>query len=247
MAKNKNVGKPRNYTLTSGVVRFSRSKMYHKKAIYKFLKKTTPKKVEAKKPTFVEKKVGGAKNGGTRMVRVRQLKNNYPTMDRRLRRAIKKPERLSRKVRPSLTPGTIAVVLSGAHKGKRVVVLKELSSAMLLISGPFKLNSCPVRRVNQRYLLATSTKLDISSVKVPEHVNDDYFRRARAAKKPAGDVFEAKKEDFKPSEQRKKDQVEVDKQLLSAIKKHPEASLLKQYLKKTFGLGKGQFPHQMKF
>lgn len=45
MAKNKNAGKPRNYTLESGVYRFGRSKMYHKKAVYKFLKKKTAKKV----------------------------------------------------------------------------------------------------------------------------------------------------------------------------------------------------------
>ena len=45
MAKNKNVGKPRNYALQSGVYRFGKSKTYHKKAVYKFLKKTAPKKV----------------------------------------------------------------------------------------------------------------------------------------------------------------------------------------------------------
>ena len=46
MVKNKNVGKPRNYALEGGVYRFSRSKMYHKKAVYKFLKKKTAKKVK---------------------------------------------------------------------------------------------------------------------------------------------------------------------------------------------------------
>ena len=46
MAKNKNVGKPRNYALESGVYRFGRSATYHKKAIYKFAKKkATPKAV----------------------------------------------------------------------------------------------------------------------------------------------------------------------------------------------------------
>lgn len=35
--------KPRNYDLGNGVYRFSRSRMYHKKAIYKFLDKKTPK------------------------------------------------------------------------------------------------------------------------------------------------------------------------------------------------------------
>ena len=39
------VGRARNAPLESGVYKYSRSKMYHKKAIYKFTKKTTPKAV----------------------------------------------------------------------------------------------------------------------------------------------------------------------------------------------------------
>merc|ERR1711944_210258 len=58
MVKNKNAGKPRNYALEGGVHRFGRSKMYHKKAVYKFLKKKTAKKAAPKKPAFVEKKIG---------------------------------------------------------------------------------------------------------------------------------------------------------------------------------------------
>merc|ERR1711862_110556 len=70
------------------------------------------------------------------------------------------------------------------------------------------------------------TKVDVSGVKVPDHINDAYFKRAAAAKKAAaasgkkeGDIFESKKEEYKPSEQRKTDQVAVDKQLLEAVKK----------------------------
>ena len=32
-------------------------------------------------------------------------------------------------------------------------------------------------RVNQRFLLATSTKIDVSGVKVPDNINDKYFAR----------------------------------------------------------------------
>lgn len=82
MAKNKNKGQPRNYTLESGVARFGKSLTYHKKAIYKFLKKKTAKKPSGVKPAFIKKEIGGAKNGGSRMVRVRKLANNYPTQDK---------------------------------------------------------------------------------------------------------------------------------------------------------------------
>ena len=50
MAKNKNAGKPRNYALECGVYRFGRSKMYHKKAIYKFNKKKAAVKVRLTDP-----------------------------------------------------------------------------------------------------------------------------------------------------------------------------------------------------
>jgi large subunit ribosomal protein L6e len=45
-AENKKRGKPRNYDLGNGVYRFSRSRMYHKKALYKFTGKKTEKKVQ---------------------------------------------------------------------------------------------------------------------------------------------------------------------------------------------------------
>merc|ERR1712018_42955 len=96
-----------------------------------------------------------------------------------------------------------------------------------------KLNGCPMRRINQRYLLATQTSVNISAVKVPDNVNDDYFKRAKApkAKKTeGGDIFTAKKEEYKPSDARKADQENVDKQVLEAIK-HPEGASLKAYMK----------------
>ena len=89
-------------------------------------------------------------------------------------------------------------------------------------------------------------------MKVDDKINDEYFRRIKAdsGKKTAkkdGDIFEAKKEEYNPSEQRKADQQTVDKQILAVIAKHPEAPMLKAYLKHTFSLSKGQFPHQMVF
>jgi len=243
-------GRPRNYKLESGVYRYSRSAMYGKKAIYKFVKKTTPKAAVAKKDTFVEKKIGGAKNGGTRMVRVKSLKADYPLIKKAAKGTSKNFfSKHKRTVRSSLSAGTVAIILAGAHKGKRVVVLKQLASGLLLISGPFALNGCPLRRVNQAYLVATKTKLDIASVKVPENVDDAYFKRAKKAKagKKEGDIFESKKEEYKPSEQRKTDQAAVDKQLMEVLSKHAEAKVLKQYLRSPFGLSKGEHPHKMVF
>merc|ERR1711894_821053 len=196
-------GKPRNYALESGVYRFGRSTTYHKKAIYKFAKKKAVKKTVTKTPIFVEKKVGGAKNGGTRMVRVKKLANDYPTVDAAPKgTSVNFFSKHKRSVRSSLVPGTVAIVLAGVHKGKRVVVLKQLETGLLLVTGPFKLNGTPLRRVNQRFLVATTTKIDVSGVKVPDNINDKYFARVKAEKgaKKDGEIFDAKKEEYKPSE-----------------------------------------------
>merc|ERR1739846_118666 len=194
------------------------------------------KAAPAKKPIFVEKKVGGAKNGETRMVRVKKLANDYPTLDAAPKgTSVNFFSKHVRKVRASLAPGAIAIVL------------KQLGTGLLLITGPHKLNGCPLRRINQRYLLATSAKVDLAGVAVPENVNDKYFARVKAEKaaKKEGDIFDAKKEAYKPSEQRKKDQVTVDTQVLEAIKKHGDGKVLKQYLRASFALSKGQYPHNM--
>merc|ERR1711946_9865 len=124
------------------------------------------------------------------------------------------------KLRASIAPGVVAIVLAGVHKGKHVVVLKQLASGLLVVTGPMSLNGCPMRRINQRFIIAAKTK-------------------------KGGDIFDAKKEEYKPSDQRKADQAAVDKQVLAAIKSNKEALLLKQYLKSSFALSKGQFPHNM--
>eukprot|EP00088_Acartia_fossae_P022786 TRINITY_DN238_c0_g1_i1.p1 TRINITY_DN238_c0_g1~~TRINITY_DN238_c0_g1_i1.p1 ORF type:complete len:250 (-),score=100.06 TRINITY_DN238_c0_g1_i1:123-872(-) len=249
MAKNKNKGSPRNYALASGVMRFSKASMYHKKAIFKFAKKKTAKAVAQKKAVFVEKKIKGDKNGGTRMVRVKKLANNYPTAAKAPRcKTASAFKSHARKLRSSLKPGVVAILLGGVHKGKHVVVLKQLASGLLLVTGPMAINGCPMRRINQNFVIATQTSIDISNVKIPDTINDEYFARAKATKtKKEGEIFEAKKEVYAPSEQKKKDQAELDKQIVAAVKAHSEGALLRQYLKTKFGLTKGQYPHNMVF
>lgn len=63
----------------------------------------------------------------------------------------------------------------------------------LFLTGPFKINGVPLRRVNQSYVIVTSTKVDISGVNV-EKVDDKYFvKKAEKRKKKGGEFFEAEK------------------------------------------------------
>ncbi|CAG7709898.1 unnamed protein product [Allacma fusca] len=255
-AKVKKQGKTgghRNPVLVPGVHRFGRSTEYHKKGLWAKRNIKNPKKVQEKKPLTVSKPVGGDKNGKTRLVIQLKSKRYYPTAKANLRRKKQRTGIVHRtKLRGSLVPGAIVILVAGRHAGKRAVFLKQLSSGLLLITGPFKLNGVPLRRVNQRYVIATSTRLDISKVTLPAQINDDYFRRDKKAARKArkdqqGDIYAAPKQQYVVSDVRKKDQPEVDKAILGVVKAQPEKKLLLKYLGSPFSLGSGQFPHRMKF
>eukprot|EP00047_Mylnosiga_fluctuans_P001315 m.219743 g.219743 ORF g.219743 m.219743 type:complete len:240 (+) comp10236_c0_seq1:70-789(+) len=232
---------PRNKTIPGGVARYSRSQIYQKKALYK-VKKATDKKTTPAAAATKTVQVKGAKNGGTRVVAVQKASKFYPVVD------VPKPvanhkHAKAATLRASITPGTVLVLLAGPHRGKRVVFLKQLPSGLLLVTGPFKINGVPLKRVNQAYVLATSTKVDISKVNVDAKFTDAYFKAAEAAK-PAGITEGAEKPKKVVADGRKADQKAVDAQLLPLVKGVPHLSA---YLSSVFTLTKGQYPHALKF
>lgn len=247
-------GKPRNYDLGNGIVRFSKTSMFHKKAKYRFVGKKNPKAEKPKKPVTVVKKIGGEKNGGTRTVLIQKRRNFYPTQDKLPKHAHHKTfSKHVRHTRPNLTPGTVLILLAGRHSGKRVVLVAVLPSGLLLVTGPFAFNSTPLRRVSQRFVIGTSTKVDLGDFKLPEHLNDSYFKKnkkstKRSVKRKEGeDIFAAKKEKYVPSAQRKEDQKTVDASVIAAIGKREDKKTLRDYLKATFGLRSSQYPHRLHF
>ncbi|KAF9597876.1 hypothetical protein IFM89_021961 [Coptis chinensis] len=114
----------RNPDLIRGIGKYSRSKMYHKRGLWAIKAKNGgvfprhDKKVEETKPTEKPPKF-------------------YPADD------VKKPfvnkrKHQPTKLRPSITPGTVLIILAGRFQGKRVVFLNQLSSGLLLVTGSQK-------------------------------------------------------------------------------------------------------------
>jgi len=150
------------------------------------------------------------------------------------------PVRNAPKVRSNLTAGTVVILIAGRFRGKRAVVLKSLSSGLLLINGPYSTNGIPLRRVNQRYVIATSTKVDLKGVDVSK-INDDFFKREVVSGKK--DVLPAEKTSTTVSAARKAAQTTVD----AALSKNITDPLLVSYLKAKFSLKNADKPHAMKF
>jgi large subunit ribosomal protein L6e len=98
----------------------------------------------------------------------RKYKNNqntwYPAEDEKKRFTRKSNQPRPSAGRKSITPGTVVILLSGPHRGRRAVALKTLASGNLLVSGPYAINGVPLKRVNPSYVIATSTKVALDGV-----------------------------------------------------------------------------------
>merc|ERR1712183_131981 len=126
------------------------------------------------------------------------------------------------KTRKSVQPGVIAILLAGVHQGKHVVILKALESGLILVCGPMRVNGCPMRRVDQRYIIATKTSSLFSNEKKD-------------------------KEKYAPSEERKKLTAEVESQVIAVIEKLPDSQTMFKYICSKFFLQNGDYPHKMIF
>jgi large subunit ribosomal protein L6e len=128
-----------------------------------------------------------------------------------------------------------------------VVLLKTLPQGTLLVTGPFKVNGVPLRRVNARYVIATKTTVSldgIDSATLDKVGGEGYFARDKKGNQEAFFAQGEKPAKKEVSSVRAEDQKAVDKALLSTIKKDP---LLQGYLSSTFSLRKGDRPHEMVF
>ena len=117
--------KPRNSTLPGGISRFGRATIYKKRALYKRKKVATNAAIKEVVTTKV-KPVGGDKNGKERTVPLKKESRFYPTEDVKVPLKHRKAPRPT-KLRSSLTPGTIVILLAGNHRGK--VIYQQMFSS----------------------------------------------------------------------------------------------------------------------
>ncbi|KAL0219252.1 hypothetical protein P9112_004905 [Eukaryota sp. TZLM1-RC] len=129
------------------------------------------------------------------------------------------------KLRHPIVPGSVLILLAGRFRGKRVVFLKQMESGLLLVTGPYKVNGVPLRRINQAFVMPTSTKVELPAINLDKYT-DDYFKK--------GDLDAGRIEDQK----------QVDAQVLGAVKEVP---FLKDYLRCAFTLNNGDHPHRLRF
>jgi large subunit ribosomal protein L6e len=61
-------------------------------------------------------------------------------------------------------------------------MLKQINDT-ILITGPFKINGVPLRRVNPAYVIATSTKIDLSSASLSLDKFDEAYFKVKKEKK----------------------------------------------------------------
>jgi len=191
---------------------------------------------------MVAKTIGGAKNGGKREVAEKKAPKYYPADD--VPAKVKGSGAGVAKLRKSITPGTVLILLAGRFRGKRVVFLKQLPSGLLLVTGPYAVNGVPLRRVNQAYVIATSTTVSVAGIQVSKF-DDSYFGKASKAKKgkkgkKGEEMFAEAEETNELKPERVADQKTVD----DALKLD---TMVSKYLKTRFSLSKRDAPHKMCF
>lgn len=112
----------RNPELVPGIRRFGSARMSQKRSTYKFSKLGLGKSTARVVPQRADKMEG----------------KYYAADDTKVALRSHKGAAKPAKLRKSIRPGTVVIVLAGRFRGKRVIVLGQLKSGMLLVTGQLR-------------------------------------------------------------------------------------------------------------
>ena len=111
-----------------------------------------------------------------------------------------------------------------------------------MVTGPYKVNGVPLKRVNQAYAIATKTKVNVSAaVPLVEKIDEKKFFAVNDVERKSFFEDNADKSKRVP-EERKTLQKNVDTKILEVVKSTPH---MKHYLANRFALKNGDKPHSM--
>ena len=162
---------------------------------------------------------------------LKSRKNWYPVTTTKQHFIRKSKEKPQSKLRKDLEEGQIVILLSGRFRGKRVV------------TGPYKYNGVPLKRVNAAYVIPTKTKINVKGV--ADKITDDLFKKVDVKRESEKDFFEENEvKKGRITNERKDAQNSVDTAVKKAVDEVPE---LKNYLRCRFALKNGDKPHLMNF
>lgn len=183
---------------------------------------------------------------------------------------------VQRKLRKSIEVGKIAIILAGKHMGKRCIITKILPSGLVVVTGPYAINGVPIKRIDPRYLIVTSTnifsidnmgRLKENFVTKAEQIDDSLFLKPKEIKARQKKLLKKKEEGEEEENQslfmngfldalheiRKTDPKmqkieEIQRDIGNLLKPDIEKNeVIKAYLKTKFTLRNDMIFHKMKF
>ncbi|CAO2588107.1 60S ribosomal protein L6 [Lemmus lemmus] len=189
---------------------------------------------KAEKPDTKEKKPAAKKAGGDVPAagaankgdhKAKMLKKGKPHCSRNpvLVRGIGRYSRFAMYSRKAMYKRKYAAAKTKVEKKKKKE--KVLASVTKPVVGDKNggIRVVKLRKMPRNFVIATSPKVDISTVKIPKHLTGAYFKKTqlRKPRHQEGEIFDTEKEKYEITEQRKADQKPVDSQILPKIKAVP--------------------------
>ena len=132
---------------------------------------------------------------------------------------------LNKKKSTDLKRGTVLILLSKKLLGKKVIMIGNTDSGLLVVTGPFSINGVSIRRVNPRYTIESGAHINLDKLNLFV-LNDEYFE---TLKKTRNSDFQSKNYKYVLSHRIRQNY--IDSYIMNSLKKN---FFLRAYLKTGF-------------